>query len=141
MSITDELKENAKELTVLYVEDEDDIRSQVSQILGLFFGTMHVGVNGLNGLELYKENEVDLVVTDLTMPKMNGIDMIKNIKEIDSLQHVIVLTAHNSSDNLIETMDLQIDGFLLKPMKMDKMLSLLTKVTNTINLEKKEEKK
>ncbi len=131
-----ELKEEAKELVVLYVEDEDDTRLQISEILAIFFKEVIVGVNGLDALEKYKKNSIDLVVTDLTMPKMNGLEMIKNIKSINPYQHIIILTAHNSSENLLEAIDLQLDGFLLKPLKMVKLIELLLKVTKIINLEK-----
>ena len=140
MNLGKELKDLASDLTVLYVEDEYDTRSQISQILKLFFKEVVVGTNGEEALELYKNSPVDLVMTDLTMPIMDGLTMVKKIKDIDRTQHIIVLTAHNSSDNLMETINLQIDGFLLKPMKMDKMLELLYKVTHTINLEKNESK-
>jgi len=138
MKLSDELKEEAKKLSVLYVEDEDPTRCQIAQILGLFFKEVVTASNGLEALNLYKESPTDLIMTDLTMPQMTGLEMIKEIKEIEPKQHIIVLTAHNSSENIMETMDLQIDGFLLKPMKMDRMLTLLHKVTHTINLEKSE---
>jgi len=132
-----ELKEEAKELKVLYVEDERDTREQIAQILIIFFKEVIVAENGLDALEKYKNNQnIDLVMTDLTMPRMTGMDMIKNIQKIDHKQHIIVLTAHNSSENLMETIDLQLDGFLLKPLKMERLIELLLKVTKTINLEK-----
>lgn len=133
-----QLKENAQLLSVLYVEDEEDTRKQISQILELFFKNVYVSSDGEGGFELFKSNKVDLVMTDLTMPKMDGLEMIKKIRKINPFQHVIVLTAHNSSENLMETIDLQLDGFLLKPIKMDKMLDLLLKITHMINLEKNE---
>jgi YesN/AraC family two-component response regulator len=136
MNLNKELRELTKELTVLYVEDEDDTRSQIAQILQLFFKTVLIGVNGEEALEVYKTNHVDLIMTDLTMPKMDGLEMVKEIRKIDSFQHIIVLTAHNSSENLMATIDLQLDGFLLKPIKMDKLLDLLYKVTKTIVLER-----
>jgi len=139
MNLSEELKSYTEQLTVLYVEDEEDTRNQISQILGIFFKNVIVGINGLDALEKYKENpeQIDLVMTDLTMPKMDGLSMIKNIRDIDNNQHVIVLTAHNSSENLMETIDLQIDGFLLKPVRMNKMIELLLKITKVITLEKK----
>ncbi|MEO1953195.1 MAG: response regulator [Campylobacterales bacterium] len=136
MNLTEELKELTKDLTVLYVEDEDNTRMQVSQILELFFENVLVGENGEEALKIYKQNDVDLIMTDLTMPKLDGYHMIQEIKKLDSLQHIIVLTAHNSSENLMQTIDLQLDGFLLKPLKMDKLLNLLYKVANVIQLEK-----
>jgi len=139
MNLAEELKNQTKDLRVLYVEDEDDTRNQISQVLSIFFKEVVVGVNGLDALEKYKEDvkNIDLVMTDLTMPKMDGLTMIRHIKEIAENQHIVVLTAHNSSENLMETIDLQLDGFLLKPVKMDKMIELLLKVTKVINLEKK----
>jgi len=135
VNISEKLKNLTKDLVVLYVEDEKDTRSQVSQILQIFFKKVLVGQNGEEALEIYKENYIDLVMTDLTMPRMDGISMLKKIKEIKNSQHAIVLTAHNSSEHLMETIELQIDGFLLKPIKMDKMIELLFKVANTIVLE------
>ena len=139
MSISDELKKEAKNLTILYVEDEDDTRNQITEILKLFFNNIISARNGEDAFEIFKNENIDLVMTDLTMPKMDGLNLIKKVRSIDYNQHVIVLTAHNSSTNLIETIDLQLDGFLLKPIKMDKMLELLLKVTHVINLEKNEE--
>jgi len=138
MKLSDQLKEEAKSISVLYVEDEDPTRCQIAQILNLFFKEVVTASNGLEALNLYKESPTDLIMTDLTMPQMTGLEMIKEVKKIESKQHIVVLTAHNSSENIMETMDLQIDGFLLKPMKMDRMLTLLYKVTHTINLEKSE---
>ncbi|MEA2098954.1 MAG: response regulator [Campylobacterota bacterium] len=138
MNLAEDLKLQTKNLRVLYVEDERDTRKQISQVLSIFFKEVIIGENGLEALEKYKENPdaIDLVMTDLTMPKMDGLTMIKHIRIENPNQHVIVLTAHNSSENLMETIDLQLDGFLLKPIKMDKMVELLLKVTKVINLEK-----
>lgn len=142
MNQNDELIAQAKNLLVLYVEDEPDTRELTTQILKLFFGKVITATNGLEALNIYKEKEeIDLVMTDLTMPVMDGLEMIKEIKNIKQEQHVIVLTAHNSNENLMETIDLQLDGFLLKPIKMDKMIELLYKVSRTINLEKRENSK
>ena len=132
-----ELKAQAQDLKILYVEDEEATRTQVTQILSLFFKDVLVGIDGADALEIYKNNkDIDLILSDLTMPKMNGFEMIKEIYKIDYRQHVIVLTAHNNSDSLMQTIDLQIDGFLLKPLKLDKLTELLLKVTKVINLEK-----
>ena len=138
MSINDELKNETQNLSVLYVEDEDDTRTQISQILKLFFNEVFVSKNGKEALEIFQMNTIDLVMTDLTMPKMDGLTLIKKIRDISHNQHIIVLTAHNSKYDMMQTIDLQIDGFLLKPIKMDKMLELLLRVTHTINLEKNE---
>lgn len=139
MNTNEKLKNEAQYLSVLYVEDEDDTRNQISQILELFFKKVFIAKDGLDAIELYKHCKADLIMTDLTMPNMDGLTMVKEIKKINNDQHFIILTAHNSSENLMETIDLQLDGFLLKPIKMDKMLELLLKISHMINLEKNEE--
>ncbi|MEA2091414.1 MAG: response regulator, partial [Campylobacterota bacterium] len=103
MSLSKELKRRAQDLTVLYVEDEDSTRNQISQILKLFFKEVVVCENGFEALQSYKQNSTDLVITDLTMPKMSGLEMVKKIKEFNHNQHAIILTAHNSSENLMQT--------------------------------------
>ncbi|QOY55303.1 response regulator [Candidatus Sulfurimonas marisnigri] len=138
MNINERLKKEAQYLSVLYVEDEEDTRKQISQILELFFQKVFIAKDGLDAIEVYRYSKADLVMTDLTMPNMDGLTMVKEIKKINNNQHVIILTAHNSSENLMETIDLQLDGFLLKPIKMDKMLELLLKISHMINLEKNE---
>jgi len=140
MILSEKLKDEAKTLNVLYVEDEHDTRVRVSKMFKLFFKEVFVASDGLEAIEIFKEEDIDLIMTDLTMPKMDGIEMIKMAKELNFNQHVIILTAHNSSENLMETIDLQVDGFLLKPLRMDKMLDLLYKVSHIINLEKNEKK-
>ncbi len=136
MNINQLLNEQTKNLSVLYVEDEKETREQITQILELFFKNVFVAYDGEVGLEFYKKHTIDLVMTDLTMPNMDGTAMIKEIKKLKLDQNIIVLTAHNSSEYLKETIELQIDGFLLKPMKMDKMIELLLKITTIINLQK-----
>ncbi len=136
MDIYQQLNEQAQNLSILYVEDDKETRAQTISILELFFSTVYVGIDGEMGLDLYKNNDIDLVVTDLTMPNMNGAALVKEIKKINSTQAIIVLTAHNSSEELRETINLHVDGFLLKPLKIEKILNLLLKITSDINLKK-----
>jgi YesN/AraC family two-component response regulator len=138
MNLRVQLKEEAKDLVVLYVEDEVDTRNQIAQILELFFKEVIVASDGLEAFEYFKQKDIDLVMTDLTMPKMGGLDMVTKIRELKYDQHIIILTAHNSSENLMETINLQLDGFLLKPIRMEKMIELLLKITRIINLQMRE---
>ena len=138
MNLVEDLKESSQNLVILYVEDEADTRNQITQILGIFFKKVIVGVNGLDALEKYNDNleKIDLVMTDLTMPKMDGLSMLKEIKKINNQQNSIILTAHNSSEKLMKIIDLEIDGCLLKPVNMDEMIKLLLSVTKTISIKK-----
>ncbi len=132
MNINTQLKVQAENLSILYVEDESDTRIQISEVLGLFFKKVFSAEDGVEALELFKINSVDLVMTDANMPKMNGLTLLREIKKINPSQKVILLTADDNSDTVEDGLDFKLDGFLLKPITMDKMLTILVDVTQTI---------
>lgn len=136
MSDSQELKSIAKTLRVLYVEDEDDAREHTADILKLFFNHVALAKNGKEALDFFSKEVFDLVITDLTMPVMDGIEMLEHIYMLNPKQHVIVTTAHNDSDNLMSTINMQVDGFLLKPVELSLMLKLFLRVSKEIIQEK-----
>lgn len=81
---------------------------------------------------MYNEQSYDLVLTDLTMPLMDGMKLSENIRAIKSEQHIIILSGHSESDNLITLINLGIDGFLLKPVDLNRVLSQLNKSVQAI---------
>lgn len=133
-----ELGRVAKNISLLYVEDEKDTREQYEHIFELLFKEIKSVQNGVEALEEYNRKKYDLVITDLTMPKMNGVDMIGEILKIEPEQHIIIMTAHNTSENLRNSIEFQVDGILLKPVAMDKLFQLLYKVCHLIDVDKKE---
>lgn len=138
MITKEDLLKVSKNISVLYAEDEQIIREQYVSIFSLLFKEVETAENGMDALEKYSTKQYDLVITDLTMPKMDGISLIGKLLEINPDQHIIVMTAHNSNENLRASIDFQIDGVLLKPVVKEKLFSLLHKVCHTIVIEKKE---
>ncbi|MDH5465771.1 MAG: response regulator, partial [Thiovulaceae bacterium] len=110
-----DLKHHSKELQVLYVEDDEHLRFETSKLFELFFKKVDLAENGLIGLDQYSNNEYDLVLTDINMPEMNGIEMMQKIKEINPEQKIMAISAHNEPDILINLIKAGIDGFVLKP--------------------------
>ncbi|WOE71188.1 EAL domain-containing protein [Hydrogenimonas thermophila] len=131
-----ELKKELKDLTLLYVEDDVNTRIRIEKLFSHIFKSVTTAENGVDALKLYEEKEYDLVITDITMPKMNGIELIENIRNTNKNQTIIILTAHNTNENLLDAIDLQVDGFLLKPLDKDKMSELLYKIGKHIKNEK-----
>ena len=134
----EKLKRVTKNITVLYAEDEEIVRSQYDSIFKLLFKEVKSVDNGEIALEEYKQKKYDLLITDLTMPRMNGVSLISEILQINPLQHTIIMTAHNTTENLRNSIDFQVDGILLKPVAMDKLFSLLYKICHLIYYEKKD---
>ena len=139
LDIHQKLKEFTSDITVLYVEDEALTREQYEGIFKLLFKDVKSAKNGEEALEEYSKKSYDLLITDLTMPKMDGVSLISKILDINPSQHVIIMTAHNTSENLRNSIEFQVDGILLKPVVMDKLLQLLYKICHLIYFEKKDD--
>ena len=131
-----ELKELASELSVLYVEDDTDIANTIINYLSKFFKEVLYASNGEDGLKLYKQNPCDLVITDIRMPKMNGLDMTYEIKQINPHQNVVIISAYSEITNFISSIKLGVDGYVLKPVDYNDMNQLLFKMANRIKTSK-----
>lgn len=110
-----------KYITILYVEDEDNIRAGISRVLKRLCDELYLASNGLEGLELFKTHKPDIIVSDIRMPYMDGIEMCRKIKEIDKKQHIIFTTAHTDSDFFMKAIEMHVDGYVLKPIDFEKL--------------------
>ena len=116
-----ELATLTKNLKILYVEDEKEVREQMGQILNVLFGKVDFAINGQDGLEKYKTDNYNLVLTDITMPKMNGLKLTEEIKKINPTQKVLIISAHTDKEFLSEAKKLGVNGFITKPLDMEKL--------------------
>ena len=130
------LKEYAKDCSMLYVEDDELIRTQTASFLGRFFSNLDLAKDGAEGLQKYKDRPYDIVVSDINMPNMNGIDMITNIRELNADQIVLVTSAYNDSDNLINLINLSVTRFVLKPFNNKQFLSMIYQIAEELFLKK-----
>jgi PAS domain S-box-containing protein len=112
-----------KNITVLYVEDNDMVRSQTEKIFNKLFKKSYVGVDGVEGFKLYQDHmlEIDVIVTDINMPNLSGLDMIKKINKYNNSIATIVTTAHSDSDNLLKAIDINIDKYITKPIQIKEL--------------------
>jgi diguanylate cyclase (GGDEF)-like protein len=118
-----------KDVTVLYCEDEDYLRDITVGILKSFTKKQFIAVDGKEGLKLFNQysDEIDLIITDVNMPNMTGLEMAKEIKQINPNIPIIVATAFSNSEYLLEAIDLGIDKYVLKPVNIKKLLDTMTK--------------
>lgn len=134
-------KEVLSSCSALYVEDEPVIRSLFETFLKKRLKILYVAEDGLDGLEQFKKYKPDLVISDVSMPKMNGLEMIKAIKAISPSTPVILTTAHDYEANIYEAVQLGINKFLPKPIELEALRSALFSITKKIALKKLENKK
>jgi len=134
-----ELKEYGKTFKILYVEDNEEARSQTEKMLSNFFVDITIAVDGEDGLtkylNYYKEHNVyyDLVISDINMPIMDGPTMIIEMLKHHLLQAVIITTAHNEMECLLNAIDIGVSGFLVKPITNAQFINTLFKVSLVVN--------
>ncbi|QSZ42031.1 EAL domain-containing protein [Sulfurimonas aquatica] len=126
----------SKDLRLLYVEDNKDARTFTLELLNRFFTDIAIAIDGEDGLKQFKASEFDLVITDLNMPNMDGIEMSKEMKRINESISIIILSAHNETDFFISSIQLGVDGFLLKPLELSQFAQTMSKVVEKIHLKK-----
>ncbi|MEW6417004.1 MAG: HD domain-containing phosphohydrolase [Nitrospirota bacterium] len=114
---------------ILIVDDDPTVRDFLSDILSNIGGyKADIAFNGLDGIEKIKNNEYDIVFTDLTMPKMNGMDMLKEAKDFNPFIPVVVITGFSSIETAITAMKEGACDFITKPFKIDKVISIADRI-------------
>lgn len=131
-----DLKNLAKNLSILYVEDETDLRQSVESYLKKIFDDVRVCVDGSDGLEAYKKRKPDIIISDILMPNMNGIEMLKIIKEIHPSQNIIITSAYTESEFFIDSIKLGVGSYIIKPINYDQMVEVLYTMVLKISQEK-----
>ena len=131
--IDDILKQTAN-LTILYVEDDAATREYFEELLHEFFSKVLVATEGAEALEKYRENSVDLILTDITMPGVDGFTLVKEIRKIDEQVPILMLSAYKDADYFIKAIDLGIDAYLLKPLDMERFFAILKRLIFKIRL-------
>lgn len=129
MNEIEKLCEDLTNTRVLYVEDEEDVRDMSIDFFQKFFKQIDTATNGYDGLELFKKNKYDLVITDLRMPKMDGREMLKEIKNLNKDVVAIVITA---SDSDIDASTTACDIYLNKPIEFMPFVEALQSIKDKL---------
>lgn len=124
-----ELQKVASSLNILYVEDDEDIAKTIISYLSKLFKEVVYAANGKEGLELYQQAQYDIVITDINMPEMSGLEMATKIKEINNKQNIIIISAYSDVKNFVTSIKLGIDGYIIKPTKYAEMNGILYKLS------------
>jgi len=131
------LIERTKPLHLLVVEDDEEMRKATVVFLDTFFDNIHCANDGQEALDILAEGEIDLILTDINMPRMNGLELISTLREMNSDLPVMILSAHTESSYFLESIKYSVDGYLLKPFDIEQFFVLLQKIVKRLE-EKKE---
>jgi len=113
---------------LLYVEDNEEVRNNFVEIFSRYFKTIITAEDGEHALELYKNHHFDLAILDISIPKINGLNVAKEIRKLDKDVELIMLTAYSDKDKLLQAINLHLFSYLIKPVKAKELDSTLKDV-------------
>ncbi|PHQ56332.1 MAG: histidine kinase [Sulfurimonas sp.] len=129
-----EIIENTSDIKLLYVEDNVQARIPTLAVLSEFFTNIVVAVDGKDGVTKYNENKIDLIITDINMPNLDGLDMIEAIRKTNKDIAILLLSAYSDIEYFRRSIQLEVDGYLLKPIDITQFLELMNKIVEKIEI-------
>ncbi|SFV59835.1 diguanylate cyclase/phosphodiesterase (GGDEF & EAL domains) with PAS/PAC sensor(s) [hydrothermal vent metagenome] len=126
--------------TLLYVEDDVEIQSAMKDLLENEVQALYQAYDAQEGLALFQEKKPDIVLADISMPQMDGLEMATRIKQIDKNQPIVMITAYDEKDMLLRAIDIGIDGYVVKPVDLEKLLGKLESISQNLCHKKDVEK-
>ncbi|WP_375723866.1 response regulator transcription factor [Arcobacter sp. KX21116] len=118
---------------VLFVEDEEIIRENYTTYLKMLFKEVYEAKDGEIALKLYKEKKPDIIIIDIHLPKLNGIELLKKIRENDHSTKAIMLTAHTDKTFLLDAASLKLTKYLVKPISRKELKDALNESIEELN--------
>ncbi|NPA59915.1 MAG: response regulator transcription factor [Epsilonproteobacteria bacterium] len=122
-----------KEYDILYVEDEDAIRENYVKFLEKYFKNIYQVADGEKAYEVYKEKRPKIMLVDINLPKLNGIDLVKKIREHDYTTKIIMLTANTDIETLLRATELKLTKYLVKPVSRGELKEALLLVIKELS--------
>mgnify|MGYP000349662932 CR=1 FL=1 len=132
-----ELKEKLKLYSILYVEDEEGARETNTRFLQRMFRKVFVAGNGKIAFDLYKAHKPDIILTDIKMPTLDGISMVKQIRSNDKQTKIIILSALSEEKILLESIELGLEKYIIKPITRRNLLPALQKAIDSMEEKQK----
>lgn len=136
-----QLTQQTKKLTAMVVEDEKVTNELLSTTFKTFFSDVTSCFNGEEALSSYSKNQPDIVFVDIVMPGMDGIELARKIRAINSSQIIIVISASNDIEKISESIEVGVNSFIQKPVDTKKIIELLSGITSLVSKKHKVETK
>ncbi len=123
------------DFTILYIEDDTGIREVNVRILKRMFKEVFEANDGVEGYNLYLEKKPDIILSDIKMPNMDGIELAKKIRKIDDKTKIIISTAFSDEKYLLDAVELRLERYIVKPLTKRNLLPALQKAVSNIKSE------
>lgn len=122
-----------KGMTILYAEDEEGIRKNIADSLSYYCKEIIEASNGQEAYELYEEKQPDIILSDIHMPIMDGLELVKKIRESNREIPIVMITAHTDKEYLLEAVELHMEKYIVKPVDIDELFETLEKCVNILD--------
>lgn len=126
------------QLKVLYVEDDPEARRELSAFLKRRVGKLFTAADGKQGLEVFCEHQPDLIIADLLMPQMNGMEMLRKMRSQDPDCRFIIISSVGETEVVLNAVDLGIAKYVVKPVNLPALDKALLKLAKELRRERKE---
>ncbi|EDZ63479.1 response regulator receiver (CheY-like) modulated diguanylate cyclase/phosphodiesterase [Sulfurimonas gotlandica GD1] len=132
----DSLIKSTKKLSILYVEDDKLARDSTLKFLETFFLKIDIAVDGEQAYAKKQLKKYDIIITDINMPKLNGIELIEKIRKHDASTPILILSAYDDRDYFVQSIKFGVDGYILKPVELGQFNTIISKIVKRIDLER-----
>jgi len=123
---------NLDNLKVLFVEDEELIRTNIKDAIGEEFASFETASDGIEGFVKYSEMNPDIIITDISMPNLDGLEMTNKIRKISPTLPIIILSAFSEKEKLFKAIDMSVSKYIVKPIDIDELLEVISDIANKL---------
>ena len=121
-----------KSKTVLFAEDDKIIKSEITEVLEMIFKKVYSVEDGKKAYEIYQEEKPDIIISDIKMPKLDGLTLIEKIRQTDYETPIILLTSFMEQELVLSAANLSIDGYIIKPIEFNKLILTINKAMKRV---------
>lgn len=132
------MKSVLKNITLLYAEDDLEVQKEMLEYFSTYFKELHVTTNGKEALEIYKKHKPQVLILDIYMPEIDGLQLAKLIRENDYKTKIIIMSAHSQENLMLQAINTNINHYIVKPATIDKIKNMLDKISEELMREAKE---
>lgn len=132
--MTKDIVNKLKTLTLLYAEDENGLRKNIADSLRYYVKEVIEASDGTEAYNLYLLNKPDIILSDIHMPHLNGIEFIKKVRQTNRDIPVVMITAHTDTKYLLEAVELRMEKYIVKPLDIDLLFDILEKCIDTLHI-------
>ena len=129
--------EETKKLRTMVLEDDPETNELMCTTLKNFFAEVHSAFDGETALELYEQHKPDILFIDIILPGKSGLDIAKEIREVNPKQMIVIVSASDDMGNISEAVKIGVNNFIRKPINTDKMIDVLKDIVSDIKKQKK----